>query len=126
MMKVSTPRTSAAECSLSAKPELRERPLLARGQSGELAGLFVVLANDTRLRLLHALARKDELCVNDLARAVGMKPQAVSNQLQRLADKRILENRRDGISILYRIVDPCVINLLDQGLCLLEDAKRRS
>ena len=64
--------------------------------------------------------------MNDLARAVGMKPQAVSNQLQRLADKRILENRRDGISILYRIVDPCVINLLDQGLCLLEDAKRRS
>jgi len=124
-MKAFHPRTSASGCSPS-KPELRERPLLARGRSGELAGLFAVLANDTRLLLLHALARKDELCVNDLARAVGMKPQAVSNQLQRLADKRILENRRDGISILYRIVDPCVINLLDQGLCLLEDAKRRS
>jgi len=44
-----------------------------------------------------------------------MKPQAVSNQLQRLVDKAILSNVRNGTNIHYRIVDPCIMSLLDQG-----------
>jgi DNA-binding transcriptional ArsR family regulator len=87
--------------------------------------VFKVLANDTRLRLLHALVRADEMCVTDLAQAVGMSPQAVSNQLQRLVDRGILGFRRNGNQIYYRIVDPCVTSLLDQGLCLTEDARER-
>ena len=56
-----------------------------------------------------------------------MKPQAVSNQLQRLVDKGILGNVRSGTNIHYRIIDPCVMGLLDQGLCLTEDTwERRS
>jgi DNA-binding transcriptional ArsR family regulator len=88
-------------------------------------GVFKVLANDTRLRLLHALVRSGELCVTELAAAVAMKPQAVSNQLQRLVDRGILGSRRRGTSILYRIVDPCITSLLDLGLCLTEDAETR-
>lgn len=108
------------------KPELGARALITHLQAAELGGLFKVLANDTRLRLLHALARSGELCVNELAEALDMKPQAVSNQLQRLAARGILASKRNGTSIRYRIVDPCVTNLLDQGLCLLEDAKERT
>jgi ArsR family transcriptional regulator, lead/cadmium/zinc/bismuth-responsive transcriptional repressor len=52
-----------------------------------------------------------------------MKPQAVSNQLQRLLDRGIVQTRRDGNNVLYRIVDPCVIDLIDRGLCLLEDTR---
>lgn len=85
--------------------------------------MFKVLGNDTRLRLLHALARANEMCLMDLANSVGMKPQAVSNQLQRLVDRRILGSRRDGNNVYYRIVDPCVTVLIDRGLCLIEDAK---
>lgn len=107
------------------KPSLTERPLISPEQAGELMALFKVLANDTRLRLLHGLARAGELCVTDLAATVGMKPQAVSNQLQRLVDRGILGSRRNGTSIYYRIVDPCVTSLLDQGLCLAEDANGR-
>ena len=95
-------------------------------QAGGLAVVFKLLANDTRLRLLHALVRAEEMCVTDLAAAVGMKPQAVSNQLQRLSDLGILACRRDGKSIIYRVVDPCVMTLLDQGLCLMEDATDRN
>lgn len=108
------------------KPDLKERPLLTPIQAGGLASVFKVLANDTRLRLLHAILRADEVCVTDLAAAVGMKPQAVSNQLQRLSDLGILACRRDGKSIIYRVVDPCVMTLLDQGLCLMEDAQERT
>ena len=88
-------------------------------------GLFKVLANDTRLRLIHALVRSGEVGVTELSEAVGMTPQAVSNQLQRLVDRGILGSRREGTSIRYRIIDPCVPALLDQGLCLTEDAESR-
>lgn len=85
-----------------------------------LEQLFKVLANDTRLRLLHALVRAGELTVTQLADAVGMRAQAVSNQLQRLVDKRVLAARRDGSRIWYRISDPCVVGLIDLAWCLVE------
>jgi ArsR family transcriptional regulator, lead/cadmium/zinc/bismuth-responsive transcriptional repressor len=104
---------------------LKDRPLLSPIQAGGLAAVFKVLANDTRLRLLHSLVRAEELCVTDLAVAVGMKPQAVSNQLQRLSDLGILASRRDGNSIHYRLIDLCVRSLLDQGFCLMEEVTER-
>jgi DNA-binding transcriptional ArsR family regulator len=94
--------------------------LLARGRAVELMNLFKVLANDTRLQLLHALASHGELCVTGLADILGMKAQAVSNQLQRLLDRRILDSRRQGNNVYYRIVNSCVTDLLDRGLCLVE------
>lgn len=109
----------------SPKPTLRERPLLNASQVAGLRGLFKVLSSPTRLRLLHALVRAGEMRVTDLAKAVGMKPQAVSNQLQRLVDRGILGSERRGNEVRYRIVDPCVPGLLNQGLCLMEDARGR-
>jgi DNA-binding transcriptional ArsR family regulator len=106
--------------------ELKDRPLLSPIQAGGLASVFKVLANDTRLRLLHALVRADEIRVTDLATSIGMKPQAVSNQLQRLADLGIVATRREGINIHYRLVDLCVKSLLEQGLCLMEEVNQRN
>ncbi len=108
------------------KLALAERPLLSKEKANELTGVFKILANDTRLRLLHALGRDGEVCVSDLAAAVGMNAQAVSNQLQRLSAQRIVAFRREGNQVFYRIVDPCVTALLDHGLCLAEDSKHRS
>jgi len=108
------------------KPSLKQRPLMSCEQSILVAALFEVLANDTRLRLLHEIARKDEICVTDLARALEMKPQAISNQLQRLQDKAIVAGRRDGNSIYYRIIDRCIVILLERGLCLIEENARRA
>ena len=107
------------------KPALAERPLLAANQADAVAEVFKVLANPTRLRLLHALVRAGEMRVSDLAEAVKMNVQAVSNQLQRLGDRGIVASRRDGNSIHYQIVDPCVVSLLNTGLCLVEDGAAR-
>src|SRR6516162_6895628 len=107
------------------KSRLALRPLISLAQSDGLERTFKVLANATRLRLLHALVKRPGLSVTALAETVGMKPQAVSNQLQRLVDKGILHNVRKGTNIHYRIVDPCIISLLDQGLCLTEDTWER-
>jgi len=108
------------------QPPLKDRPMMSPIQAGGLAAVFKVLASDTRLRLLHALVRAEELCVTDLAASLGMKAQAVSNQLQRLSDLGILASRRDGNSIHYRLVDRCVKGLLEQGWCLMEEAGDRT
>lgn len=108
------------------KPRIETRPLLCPEDSAELEALFKVLANQTRLRMLHALTRAGEMCVTDLAEALEMKPQAISNQLQRLVDRGMVASRRNGNNIFYRIVNPCVVSLLDRGLCLMEDARHRT
>ena len=107
------------------KTDLPDRPLLSADDARLLEQLFKLLANDTRLRLLHAIAKRGEITVGELAQAVGMKPQAVSNQLQRLSAAGIVGTRREGTSIHYRITDYCVLVLLERGLCLLEETERR-
>jgi ArsR family transcriptional regulator, lead/cadmium/zinc/bismuth-responsive transcriptional repressor len=107
------------------KLPLTKRSLLAPAAAEELQRTFKVLANATRLRLLHALVLRPGISVTELARTIGMRPQAVSNQLQRLTDKGILGSVRNGTSIHYRVIDPCIVDLLDQGLCLAEDTWAR-
>jgi ArsR family transcriptional regulator, lead/cadmium/zinc/bismuth-responsive transcriptional repressor len=119
-VKLMTPSALAPRLRRCASPRLSERTLLSPLDAAALERTFKILANGTRLRLLHALARRPGLSVTELARVVGMKAQAVSNQLQKLKDQGILSNVRHGTSIHYRIVDPCTISLLDSGLCLSE------
>jgi len=107
------------------KPKLEDRSLIPHEQSLELESTFKMLANVSRLRILHALVREKEMSVLSLAKVVSMKPQAVSNQLRRMTDRGIVASRREGNHIHYRMIDPCVASLLDQGLCLAEDAKER-
>jgi len=120
---VSTPKSKIIDISSSG---LAGRPLLDDDEADELTTLYKVLANPHRLRLLHAIERAGEIRVGDIAEEVGMSVQAVSNQLQRLADQRILEARRDGNSAYYRIIDPCVPGMIELGICLVEENARRS
>ena len=107
------------------KPSLTERPLLTLRQSLGLESIFKLLANGTRLRILHALARGGRLCVNELSEQLGMKPQAVSNQLQLLSYRGVVEAERSGVQMFYTIIDPCVLILLDRSWCLTEDSQTR-
>lgn len=119
--KSTSPRRKACP----AKPSLGDRPLMNVKAAARLADVFGVLASETRLRLLHALERNGEFSPTALADAVGMKVQAVSNQLQLLAARGIVSSRRDGSSVLYRLDDPCIATLLDRGWCLADDSTLR-
>lgn len=99
-----------------------EQEPISADKAAELEDLFKILANDTRLRLLHTLARVEEMCVCDIANAVDMTPQAISNQLQRLSDRGIVATRRSGNQVYYRVVDECVVGLLQKAMCLLDDS----
>lgn len=105
---------------------LGRRPLLDAAAAESLTALYKVLANPHRLRLLHTIERAGELSVGDIADEVGMSMQAVSNQLQRLTDQGILVSRREGNRAFYRIIDPCVPELIELGICLIEENEARS
>lgn len=107
----------------SVRPGLEERPLLTFVEAVKVMALFKVLANDTRIRMLHHLIRNGESTVTDLAAALGMRPQAVSNQLQRLSDTGVATSRREGNNAYYRVTNACVAPLLDRALCLMEDER---
>lgn len=107
------------------KRSLAERSLLSGQDALAVERLFKTLANATRIRLLHALARAGEMRVGELAEAVGMSVQAVSNQLQRLELSGIVAARREGTAMHYRIEDACVIEMLQRGICLMEETETR-
>ncbi len=107
-------------------PALATRPLITDASAARLQAVFKVLANEGRLKLIHALERAGEMTVTELAETVAMSTQACSNQLQRLVDQGVLVARRDGNHMHYRILDPCVTGLLDLALCLTEENSRRS
>ena len=119
--------TSVSNCSATdgsrctTRPALKDRALLSFVQAVKVAALFKLIGNDTRVRLLHHLVRSGEATVTDMAKKLGMKPQAVSNQLVRLSDTGMLASRRDGNNVYYRVVNGCVAPLLDLALCLMED-----
>jgi DNA-binding transcriptional ArsR family regulator len=113
---------SSADACASRTP-LEERPLLSFVEAVKVMALFKVLSNDTRIRLLHHIVRSGEATVTDMARTLGMKPQAVSNQLVRLSDTGMLASRREGNNVYYRVMNACVAPLLDLALCLMEDER---
>jgi DNA-binding transcriptional ArsR family regulator len=108
----------------SPKPLLENRDLLNAEYAGRLQDIFKILANENRIRIIHAIVIHGEMNVNEIAECIGMKIQAVSNQLQKMVQRGILESRREGNFIFYSITDPCVIALIEHGLCLLEDSLR--
>ena len=89
--------------------------LMADATSQGLADLFRALADPTRVRILSALA-ETEVCVNDLAEALGMGQSAVSHQLGYLRETRLVRARREGRHVFYHLDDDHVRGLFAQGL----------
>ena len=110
----------------SSKPDLEERELVGAKLAGQLQEFCKVLRNDTRIRLLHVLIKAKEASVNEIADQLGMSAQAISSHLQKLSLSGIVQSRREGTFIYYRILDPCVPILLDRGLCLLEELEAKT
>lgn len=80
-----------------------------------VAGFFRVLGDGTRMRIISALQVR-ELCVCDIAAALGMTKSAVSHQLSTLRAARLVKCRREGKSVFYSIDDEHVLKMLEGGL----------
>jgi DNA-binding transcriptional ArsR family regulator len=80
-----------------------------------LAETFKALSDPTRLRLIAAL-REAEVCVGDLARALGLEQSAVSHQLRLLRALQIVRARKVGRHVYYALDDDHVRGLFAQGI----------
>lgn len=89
--------------------------LLEDGTAVRLAETFKALSDPTRVRIVSLLG-KAELCVCDLAAALGMSQSAVSHQLRTLRDLRLVRWRREGRQIFYKLDDEHVSDLFYRGL----------
>ena len=79
----------------------------------DLAELFRLLGDPTRVRILFALLEAGELCVCDIAAVVDTSETKVSQAMRLLRNAGVVRNRRDGRNIFYRLHDAHVRMLLD-------------
>ena len=88
-----------------------------------LSLLFSMMSDATRLRIIAALSNQ-ELCVCDLAAAVGASESAVSHHLRLLRQQRLVQSRRDGRLVYYLLDDAHVAEVYRQGLDHVEHVER--
>ena len=105
---VATKNAPAVKKTSSAKKKKQEEMLY------DLADLFKVFGDSTRIRILYALMG-GPLCVSDLASELEMNQSAVSHQLKILKQNKLVKNNREGKSILYKLADEHVKDILEIG-----------
>jgi len=96
------------------------RPLLGRNLgpegAGAVAGLFAVLGDPSRVRILHLLYISDApLCVGDMALVLGMNVSALSHQLRALRERGVVRREKVGRIAYYRLVDEHIRQLVSLG-----------
>src|SRR5271155_5974507 len=69
----------------------------------ELAQVFKLLSDETRLRILFYLAQNNELHVTDLCTRLGQSQPAVSHHLALLRVSGLIESRREGKHNFYSV-----------------------
>ncbi len=80
----------------------------------DLGDLFKVFGDTTRVRILYSLF-ESEMCVCAIAEVLGMTQSAISHQLKVLKDARLVDNRREGKTIMYFLADDHVRSIIGQG-----------
>lgn len=90
-------------------------PILDEHTAAHVAELFRAFSDTSRVRILFALTMR-EMNVNALAELVGISESAVSHHLRSLRQMRLVQARRDGKEVYYRIEDEHIIALFGQGV----------
>ena len=85
--------------------------LPSRDSINEMAEIFKVLGDSTRLRIVIALS-KEELCVCDISALLNVSVSAVSHQLRLLKNSRLVRYRREGKMIYYSLDDQHITELI--------------
>ena len=91
------------------------RELVQRPAAGDVADLFRVLADPTRVTILHALSM-ESLCNCDLAAILGISESAVSHQMRELRLTKLVTAERRGRMVYYRLADSHVRHVLQDTL----------
>jgi DNA-binding transcriptional ArsR family regulator len=98
--------------------EYKENSMIARYK--DATARFKALAHPVRLQILDML-RSGEVCVCHMETALGKRQAYISQQLMVLRDAGLVESRKDGLSVFYRLIDEVVFDLLEATLGPAED-----
>ena len=96
-------------------PEKIRQQVPSEDQLYDLAELFKVFGDSTRIRILYRLF-SGEYGVNELAESLNLIQSAVSHQLKLLKQARLVRARREGKSMIYALADDHVSTMIGQGL----------
>src|SRR5512144_800041 len=83
--------------------------------AAHVAELFRAFSDTSRVRILSALLT-GEKNVGTLAEAVGISESAVSHHMRGLRQMHLVQSRREGKEVYYRIEDEHIIALFQQGV----------
>ena len=86
----------------------------------DLAELFKIFGDSTRIRILYVLFEA-EMCVCDIAEVLSMTQSAISHQLRLLKQAKLVKNRREGKTVYYSLADDHVRTIIDQGMEHIEE-----
>ena len=81
----------------------------------DLAELFKMFADSTRVKILYALF-ESELCVCDIAKVLNLTQSAVSHQLRILKGGKLVKYRREGKVVFYSLADDHVRSIIEMGM----------
>ena len=80
----------------------------------DLADLFKVFGDSTRIKILYALF-ESEMCVCDISNLLDMTQSAISHQLRVLKQARLVKFRKEGKVVYYSLDDEHIKNIFEQG-----------
>lgn len=86
----------------------------------DLAELFKVFGDSTRMKIINALMNQ-ELCVCDIALITNSTPSAISHQLRVLKQAKLVKYRKDGKSVIYSLDDDHVKEIFEKGCEHIEE-----
>jgi len=103
--------------------EARRRGINA-ADAGRLSSVLSLLGDPVRVRVLYALDLVDELCVGDLAAVLEVSEDAVSYGLRLLRTAGLVQTRKQGRAVFYRLADHFPEPLLEHCLRQLVQLSR--
>ena len=99
-----------------ARIELLQAALPSAEDVERVAAVFRLMGDPGRVRILATLLEAGEVCVHDLASVSGQSESSVSQALRLMRAHRVVETRRAGRAVFYRLGDSHVRMLLDMAI----------
>ena len=84
------------------------------------ARVLKAMANESRLMIIDRLGR-GECSVGELIKLVGSDQSTVSKHLAVLRSHGIVEDRREGNMVFYKLMTPCVLNFFSCATQVIKD-----
>ncbi|ABY94408.1 MAG: Transcriptional regulator, ArsR family [Caldanaerobacter subterraneus] len=79
------------------------------------AEFFKALSHPTRLKILDVILNEKEICVCEIVNKIGVDQSTISKHLNILKKAGILESKKEGLSVFYKVRFPC---MKDYFICI--------